>query len=125
MLSAAYLLIFISIVITGIKTNSVFTMCTVFAWFLPVIECASTSIICLAKDIIRLSNIKTKLDAADELNYEEDKLFEKVSILQATIYEHRVKSYLVPNLIYKIFRKTMQEESDAISKEEEYDDLAV
>lgn len=116
-ISSIYALIFLAIIVIGIHTDSMFTMFSAFAWMLPVIVNAGNSIDTLVKDIKRVDRIENQLFEADKLKANEDKLFKEVSGLQTTIYQHRIKCYMIPDWLYKICRKKMQQEEDCISEE--------
>lgn len=112
-----YVFLILALIIVGVLTNNVFKMFSIYAWALPISQKAFANIRHLITDIKRLGKIKKQIDIADSLKTDEIELFNQVSNLQALIYEHRVKSTIVPDFIYKLNRKRLQSDEQAISED--------
>lgn len=104
------LIIFISI----LSNASILKFFAIISWILPVFEVSIIVIKTLIQDLLRLSNIKTELDKAESDMSEED-LYIELSEIQALIFEHRQKCFLIPNWLYNISRNKKQKEEDAIA----------
>lgn len=111
-----YLLLLLAIVLVGIFTNDIFKMFSIYTWVLPIGKQAVVSVKGLASDLKRLQKIDKQIKFSESTKTDETMLLEQVRYLQALIYEHRVKSLMVPDLIYKILRKKLQNDEQAISR---------
>lgn len=112
-----YFVLILTLVLIGIFTNDIFKAFSIYTWVLPISQQAFTSLTHLIKDIKRLNKIDNQLKYADSLTSEEEKLFSHVCNLQALIYEHRIKSTLVPGFFYKIYKAKLQRDELAISED--------
>lgn len=112
-----YAVLVLALIIIGIFTNDIFKIFSIYTWVLPISQQAFTSFSRLVKDIKRLDNIHKQISYADSLKTDEEALFRQVCNLQALIYEHRIKGSMVPDFIYKIYRKKLQGDELAISED--------
>lgn len=104
------ILIIIIIIISVFNNEPVNNLISRILLILPILEWIYKTVFLLNEDIKRLIEVNTELSTSTQ------KTFENLEDIQNAIYKHRQVAYLIPDILYKFFKK---EDEDTAHKRAE------